>query len=539
MFGAILYSKNKYPTLDLLKNQDWSHMTGASITPNGILVSPTNMTIVHQDGSIPQPNPPVNLAGPHLKFNGNIQITAVMQGVANSSLRLYGEPPIIYDEWRKESPSINVNINYDMLTARIWDGSSSTPMDIRTASIPAREKITLTLRDYNHNIFILVNGRVITKIPDHNIFVKGEIWFGLDTKVNNWLLKNLTAQALRKSWVHIIPSPQFNLAHDNPMALRNLSQVGTHKILIGTAVPSFPLFYDDDYRNLVASQFNIITPENAMKPEFIHPQQDTYSFEEADNLVRFAQNNQILVHGHTLVYGKANPQWMTQAPAETREKIMVDHIKAVVEHFQGQVAEWDVINEPLSDKDPDYLNSNNGLRSNIWFEAMGEDYIETALRQAHTADPQAKLFINDYGLEKNDKRWDAMLSLLKRLKAQGVPIDGVGFESHVYYDSDLIDPKVLSSHIQTLASLGLRARISEIDVYGDDPQLQANQYSAVLRVCIAEPNCDSYTTWGITDRYGSTTRPDRYPLVTGNSLLWDEGMKPKQALEALQRVFQQ
>ena len=93
--------------------------------------------------------------------------------------------------------------------------------------------------------------------------------------------------------------------------------------------------------------------------------------------------------------------------------------------------------------------------------------------------------------------------------------------------------------MEILNNLGLLTRISEIDVTGDDPKEQINQYVSALDVCLREINCLSYTTWGITDRYGSNTRSDRYPLVYGTSLLWDIKMQSKPAYTALQERLRQ
>ncbi|HEX9679449.1 MAG TPA: endo-1,4-beta-xylanase, partial [Candidatus Saccharimonadales bacterium] len=260
-------------------------------------------------------------------------------------------------------------------------------------------------------------------------------------------------------------------------------------------------------------------------------------FTDADNILAMAEANGQAVHGHTLVFAKSNPSWMTDAPKKDLPKIMTEHITNVVEHFKGRINTWDVVNEPLSEKDEDYENGGPGLRQHFWEKAMGETYIDKAFSAARAADPSAKLYINDYGIEHDDKRWDAFLALVKRLKSRGVPIDGVGFESHVYQPTDEIDFKIMRSHIRSIAALGLDVRISEIDVTGTDPKFQSEQYVGVLSLCISEPSCSSYTTWGVSDLYGSTTVADRYPLLLGTSLLWDKDMKPKSAYSALQDVL--
>jgi endo-1,4-beta-xylanase len=212
---------------------------------------------------------------------------------------------------------------------------------------------------------------------------------------------------------------------------------------------------------------------------------------------------------------------------------MTDHITKTVEHFKARVSSWDVVNEPIDEDDP------TTLRSHIWFKAMGESYITTAFETAHTADPTAKLYINDYGLEADGERWDTMLALVGKLKATGVPIDGVGFQAHVYEQADTIDPVVLRRHIQQLASLGLTARISEMDVYSDDgPDIQAKQYSDVFATCFSEPTCTSWTTWGVTDRY-NLYLGDNERIAIGQDYLWDKNYQPTLAVTQIKQVLAQ
>ena len=122
-----------------------------------------------------------------------------------------------------------------------------------------------------------------------------------------------------------------------------------------------------------------------------------------------------------------------------------------------------------------------------------------------------------------------MINLLQALKSAGVPIDGVGFEAHVYEVGDQINGAVLSEHMQQLARMGLKARISEIDVHGESPQVQSQQYGAVWSACLSNNNCSAFSTWGITDLYGSTTTDHTYPAEYGDDLLWNDHYVPKLA----------
>jgi endo-1,4-beta-xylanase len=521
----------------VLYGYDWSHLSGATVTEEGVRITPLNQNIIHQDGSKAQLNPPVNVRGPHLEFSGDFEIKATMQDIEDgASLQLYGQVPVIYDEWRQERPSLRIDVSGKRVEARIWDGNSSTPMDIRSYNVDLKNDVVLNMKRENGKIILTVNGNTLGAMPDHNIFNDGKLWFGADgnDKGDGWLLRNLQARSVGKGKLQVVNVPSLTVNHDDPNLLRNLADKLPRKIPIGVAVSVNPLFTDQRYQNIAMSEFNSVTLESSLKAQFIHPAPNKYDFTDADNIVAIARANDQAVHGHTLVFAKSNPSWMTDAPKTDLSRIMTDHITKVVGHFKGRISSWDVVNEPLSEKDEDYEHGGLGLRASFWQEAMGESYIDQAFIAARAADPSAKLYLNDYGIEHDGQRWDALLALVKRLKSRNVPIDGVGFESHVYVATDKIDFEILRAHMKAIADLGLSVRISEIDVIGEDPQFQNDQYSGVLLVCIHESSCTSYTTWGVSDLYGSTTVADRYPPLLGSSLLWDKDMNPKPAFTALQ-----
>ena len=559
IFSAIIimvaiygFINDRNKSADLMQSNNWLYFPGAEPTSNGIHFQPLNRVITHQDGSVGQPNPPINLSE-HLLVKGDFKITVTLLSIdKQASFRLYSEPPIVYDKWRYESPSVDVNIIDNFITVHIWDGSSSNSIDMRTypaGSIPLRGdkifptyKTVISIEHIKDQINIFENKQLLGSIPDHNIFNGGGVWFGADGVAGSsgWTLAGIKAETIGEEGnVEFVSVTSLIVNQSNPNSLRNLADANPRKLKIGAAVAIGRLLTDEKYKELAMSQFSMLTPENSMKPQFIHPEPDTYVFEEADQLVDAALSNGMIVHGHTLIYDKSSPDWMVKSLKFERRQIMVSHIENVVSHFKGKVAEWDVVNEPFSEKNALYKNGGTGLEPNIWFEAMGERYIDIAFKTAHETDPSAKLYLNDYGLENDGQHWDAMLSLVKRLKQRGVPIDGIGFEAHVYGDGDYINYDQLKKHMEILNKLGLLTRISEIDVTGDDPKEQANQYVSALDVCLKEPNCTSYTTWGITDLYGSTTRSDRYPLVYGTSLLWDKDMKAKPAYTALQNRLRQ
>lgn len=528
----------KERALDLLNGQDWSHFAGAVQNDQGVHIKALDRKIVSLDGSSEQPNPQVNVRGPRLLASGNFKIAYTASNIPSSgsaAFYLYGSVPIIYDEWRYESPQLRIDINRSQVTAYIWDGNNGKVAQQKSwlADVSSEAEIVIIKQD--SKLTVALNDKQLGDLLYGNIFQSGNIWFGADATAGSsgWTLKSLKAVALKGGEVQVAPAAPLKISSVDPESLRSLSANHPRKLPMGTAVSNYALFGDSDYRKLVATQFSLITTENELKPQFVHPQPNTYSFAEADSLADFAKANNMNVHGHTLVFSEANPVWMQNTLLAERQKVMTDHISTIVRHFAKDIQSWDVVNEPLLDE----AVSSSDLRRNLWFLAMGENYIDIAFKTAREANPSAKLYINEYGLEEDGERWDAFLALIKRLKARGVPIDGVGFQAHIYELADEVNRAVLESHMKTLASLGLESRISEIDVYGDNVVSQAQQYADVLKACLTVPSCSSFSSWGPTDKYGSTTDIGIYPLFFGNNLVWDENLQPKPAYPALQATL--
>lgn len=210
---------------------------------------------------------------------------------------------------------------------------------------------------------------------------------------------------------------------------------------------------------IIKSQFNQISPENALKWQSVHPDADRYTFDEADKYVAFGEKYHMFILGHCLV-------WHSQVPrsvfvdADGKPLIrdvllerMHDHIRTVVGRYKGRVNGWDVVNEALND--------DGTMRQSQWYKIIGEDYIVKAFQFAHEADPRAELYYNDYSLENESKRKGA-LELIRKLKAAGVPITGIGLQGHLHLDTP--DAGMEAETIEAFAALGLKVNISELDV---------------------------------------------------------------------------
>jgi endo-1,4-beta-xylanase len=312
-----------------------------------------------------------------------------------------------------------------------------------------------------------------------------------------------------------------------PSTLRALAT--GRNFLMGTSSTAWAVSSDSQYRRVLTQQYNSIATEYDMDFPQIHPAETQYSFAAADQLVAFAVTNAMTVHGHSLVWHYGLPIWITGS-AFTKTKllsVLKDHVTTVVGHYKGQVGSWDVVNEVLAD---DGLS----MRSSIWYNTIGPEYIDSAFVWAHRADPAAKLYLNDWGAEWLTPKADSVLGLMQSLRARGVPIDGVGFETH--FSLSAPDASSVRANLARFAAAGFLVRISEMDVRIPDGAAtvalnsQGAIYRDVLDACLRLPQCTGLTSWGFTDAVSWI--PSYWPGF-GRGLPFDLNYQPKPAFDSL------
>jgi endo-1,4-beta-xylanase len=270
--------------------------------------------------------------------------------------------------------------------------------------------------------------------------------------------------------------------------------------LVGTAVQS-GLLGETRYRDTVSNEFNYLTAEYEMKWNVIETTPGMDNFSAGDAILAYAESRGMAVKGHTLVWHGSVPSWLDGLPPSELRLAFDRHIQSVVEHYRGRVLAWDVVNEAVAD-------DGSGLRDTVFRQKLGDQYIADAFRLARQVDPQALLFYNDYGGEGTGAKSNRIYDLVRSLRAQGVPIDGVGLQMHISANSRPSDASI-SSNIRRLADLGLVVNISEMDVRmasvpgSMQAQLEAQRaaYHSVVSLCVMEPRCHAVTFWGFTDAH--------------------------------------
>jgi endo-1,4-beta-xylanase len=283
------------------------------------------------------------------------------------------------------------------------------------------------------------------------------------------------------------------------------------------------------YAEAIAALFTVITAENAMKFAPLRPNRGTFDFAPADRVMEFAKQRDMAVRGHTLACHNQLAEWVGEVPAGERAGILRDHIATVVGRYRGRIEQWDVVNEALDDEAQ--------LRRSPWFEAMGVDYIASAFHWAHEADPQARLFLNDYNVEDVCAKSDAYYELAQRLLAEGVPLHGFGAQCHRVVGDP---PTSMRENLQRFADLGLEVALTEVDVRipvaGTEPpseaQLlaQADDYRAIVEAAAAVPRCTSFVLWGLSDAHSWI--PHTFEGF-GAAHVLDGSLRPKPAFAAV------
>lgn len=313
---------------------------------------------------------------------------------------------------------------------------------------------------------------------------------------------------------------------------------------------------------IITSQFNSISPENALKWLLIHPQPNKYDFTLADQYVDFGIRHHMYIVGHNLVWHHQVPDWVfhdDKGNLLTRDALLErlrDHIHTVVGRYKGKIQSWDVVNEAL--------NEDGTMRPSLWQKIIGDDYIEKAFEYAHEADPQALLTYNDFNLEKEAKR-NGAIALIKKLQAKGIPVALIGLQNHDSLTWPTADEE--DATISAFEALGVKVAISELDVNvlpngGNQPtadvslsvkqskdldpykdglpdavqQQLAARYADLFRVFLKHRGAIARVTfWNVSD--GDSWLND-WPVAGRKNypLLFDRNGQPKPAFDAVIRV---
>jgi hypothetical protein len=331
----------------------------------------------------------------------------------------------------------------------------------------------------------------------------------------------------------------------------------------------FPILPDQDY-----SIFDYSPPEDATWVQ----------------MYDFGNGNSMTTVGYAL------GQWYTTIPQWVRDLAFPDETKALLFHSiekdlrytKGQHPIWILFNEavqgyngaiPHAANNPE-VGLNNRQNSSPpasdccyspWSADINDSsLIKAAFIKAHEVDPGATLIFN--GQSNEVMGWpvaDYYYQFISDLKAQGIPIDGVGFEMHNFITPDgrmkfwILSPSpdfeyvymTLDEYLQKVdlnvkryASQGLKVAFTEVDgfiriddidlttaagraEYDSRLQWQAKYYAGLLKIAMENDNVILYKVFEVTEKY-----PDAEEILTpgyGNSGIFDKNYHPKPSYDAM------
>lgn len=332
----------------------------------------------------------------------------------------------------------------------------------------------------------------------------------------------------------------------------SLKEAVGDRFLIGTALKVFQSSgRDTNAVNIVKKHFNAIVAENCMKMEEVHPEEGKYTFDQADQFVKFGEDNGLTITGHCLIWHSQCPEWFFQdengkeVSPEVLKQRMKDHIYTVAKRYKGKLKGWDVVNEAIIE--------DGSYRKSKFYQILGEEFIPLAFQYAHEADPDAELYYNDYGMD-NEGRRNGVVKLIRSLKEKGLRIDAVGMQGHMGMDYPKIEE--FEKSMLAFAAEGVKVMITEWDMSALPTARQSanitdtiafrkslNPYTGTLPDSVSqawnarmkqffnlfEKHADivtRVTAWGVTD--GDSWKND-FPMKGRHDypLLFDRNYQPK------------
>lgn len=323
--------------------------------------------------------------------------------------------------------------------------------------------------------------------------------------------------------------------------------------------------------DLILEHFNAISPENCLKPEAVQSRPGVWTFDDADEFVKFGEEHNLWMLGHTLVWHNQTPSFYWEKPdgtPKTREELietMRAHIETVAGRYAGRIDAWDVVNEIIGEF--------GEYRNKGWVKAFGGDGYEVVRNAFIFADryaPDAELYYNDFNVWR-PAHVDGIVTMVRKLQKEGIRIDGVGIQAH--WGLNYPKTEYIEHAIDTLHSLGVKVMITELDVdvlpitregqvIGQsltDPLYQheefeeyldpykdglpteveeqlADRYEELFRIFYnRRDKIDRVTLWGLTD---DSSWKNGYPVPgrTNYPLLWNRDYTPHKALQSVLEV---
>ena len=307
-------------------------------------------------------------------------------------------------------------------------------------------------------------------------------------------------------------------------------------------------------REFILKHFNSITPENALKPEAIIDQSacqqrgnnvnTQINLNQAASTLKFCEDNNIGVRGHTFVWYSQTPDWFfkenfSSSGAYVSKEVMNQRLESMIKNtFEAIKTQYPNLNLYAYDVCNElFLNDGGGLREpggppgSHWaavYGANNDEFIINAFTYARKYAPAGcKLYINDYN-EYIPAKTNDIYNIAMKLKELGV-IDGIGMQSHL--DVGYPSASLYETALKKFLSTGLEVSITELDITesSQNSQAQADLFKAIFEMAVENADqIPSFTVWGTNDSI--SWRGSQTPL------LFSSGYNPKKAYDAVMSI---
>jgi len=336
------------------------------------------------------------------------------------------------------------------------------------------------------------------------------------------------------------------------IALRKLA--AEKGLIYGTTIAARQITGDRPFLDLVRQEAGLVVAENEMKWQVMNRgSPGDNDFAPADTIANFAAANGLVLRGHNLLWYHRTPSWYFDlTDRREQERAVIGHIEQLAGRYRGRIHSWDVVNEPIEPKDgrPD------GLRTAVFLETLGPEYLDLAYHTARDTDPDARLVVNEYDVEldapEQEARRVALLRLLERMRRSGTPVDAVGIQAHLTAaGGPPFSAPLLRRFLADIANLGLTVQITELDVTDEHAPAQvavrdglvADTYRRFLDAALDEPAVKMVVTWGLSDRHSWIVRRETYQAkwrtddAASRPLPFDADLEAKPAFDAIAGAF--
>ncbi|WP_349654881.1 endo-1,4-beta-xylanase [Neobacillus sp. DY30] len=340
----------------------------------------------------------------------------------------------------------------------------------------------------------------------------------------------------------------FEPTGSGPIEVQDLTpikDVYKNDFLIGNAVSASD--FEGNRLKLLKMHHNVVSAENAMKPDQAYNENRQFDFTAEDTLVDKALVAGLKIHGHVLVWHQQSPEWLFSAangaPLSREEALanLRNHVKTVVEHFGDKVISWDVVNEAIIDNPPNPSDWKASLRQSGWYKAIGPDFVEQAFLAAKEVVNEKglniKLYYNDYN-DDNQSKAEAIYQMVKEINEKyadehngALLIDGIGMQAHYNKNTN---PENVRLSLEKFISLGVEVSVTELDITAGTNNVltekeaiaQGYLYAQLFKIYKQHADHISRVTfWGLND--ATSWRAAQSPL------LFDKDLQAKPAYYAV------